>query len=147
MIYPVALDIGTSSQAVGVKVPDLPTCYSAGNTVEEALKNVAVAIAMHLEGLIAEGGVAPFGSSVSRYMGIEEFEGCVWALVNVNSNEYFGDNEKINITLPSVLIEKIDKYICGNQDFRSRSEFLVIGAELILGSENSTINLEKCEKK
>jgi predicted RNase H-like HicB family nuclease len=33
----------------GVTVPDLPGCFSAGSTVEEALENTKEAIALHLE--------------------------------------------------------------------------------------------------
>ena len=143
MIYPVALEIGNSSQSIGVMVPDLPSCFSAGKTVEDALRNVTVSISLQLESLISQGKVAPFGSPISRYMDMEDFKGCVWALVNVRPTEYLGANEKINITLPSILIEKIDKYINENPDYSSRSEFLAIGAELLLVTENTVTNLKK----
>ena len=33
----------------GVTVPDLPGCFSAGSTIEEALENTKEAIALHLK--------------------------------------------------------------------------------------------------
>jgi predicted RNase H-like HicB family nuclease len=35
--YPVAIEIGTESTAYGVVVPDLPGCFSAGETIDDAV--------------------------------------------------------------------------------------------------------------
>ncbi len=43
----------------GVTVPDLPGCFSAGETLNEALYNAAEAINCHIEGLLADGEVLP----------------------------------------------------------------------------------------
>lgn len=37
MRYPVAIESGTETEAFGVVVPDLPGCFSAGDTMEEAM--------------------------------------------------------------------------------------------------------------
>ena len=39
----------------GVTVPDLPGCFSGGDTLELALRNVEEAIDMHVETLIDDG--------------------------------------------------------------------------------------------
>ena len=44
---------------VWAEVPDLQGCFSSGDTIEEAKKNVAEAIALHLEGLKEEGKIIP----------------------------------------------------------------------------------------
>lgn len=41
----------------GVTVPDLPGCFSAGETLDQALCNAAEAIDCHIEGLLADGKV------------------------------------------------------------------------------------------
>ena len=39
MRYPIAIEVGDKKHAYGVVVPDLPGCFSAGDTLEEALSN------------------------------------------------------------------------------------------------------------
>jgi predicted RNase H-like HicB family nuclease len=51
----------------GVTVPDLPGCFSAGATVDEALSRAAEAIELHLEGLLAEGRPIPPRSSIEAH--------------------------------------------------------------------------------
>ena len=46
-------DVGSD---FGVTVPDLPGCFSAGQTFVEALESVKEAISCHLEGLLMDGG-------------------------------------------------------------------------------------------
>lgn len=43
----------------GVIVPDLPGCYSAARTIEEAIQNTDEAIECHLEGLLLDGDPLP----------------------------------------------------------------------------------------
>ena len=45
MRYPVAIEPGTETEAFGVVVPDLPGCFSAGDTMEEAMAKAEEAIA------------------------------------------------------------------------------------------------------
>ena len=52
MRYPIAIETGDSKHAFGVVVPDLPGCFSAGDTLDEALTNAREAILLHLEGLL-----------------------------------------------------------------------------------------------
>ena len=43
----------------GVTVPDLPGCFSAGDTLADALENAQEAIALHVEGLLSDGEPVP----------------------------------------------------------------------------------------
>ena len=54
MIFPIVIHKDANSD-YGVTVPDLPGCYSAGETLDETLAWTREAIELHLEGLIAEG--------------------------------------------------------------------------------------------
>lgn len=51
-----------------------------------------------------------------------DFEGWVWAVVEVPVERYFGPAEKLNITLPRLLLAKIDEYARAHGE--SRSGFL-----------------------
>ena len=53
MQYPVVIHKDVES-AYGVSVPDLPGCFSAGDTLEEAVESAQEAIACHLEGLLMD---------------------------------------------------------------------------------------------
>ena len=46
----------------GVTVPDLPGCFSVGDTFDEALASVVEAIDLHLEGITEEGADVARGS-------------------------------------------------------------------------------------
>jgi predicted RNase H-like HicB family nuclease len=39
MKFTIAIEVGTKKSAFGVVVPDLPGCFSAGDTIEEAFDN------------------------------------------------------------------------------------------------------------
>ncbi|MEZ5786343.1 MAG: type II toxin-antitoxin system HicB family antitoxin [Xanthobacteraceae bacterium] len=45
--------------AVGVWFPDLPGCFSAGDDLDEALRNAPEAIALYAESLAEEGRALP----------------------------------------------------------------------------------------
>jgi predicted RNase H-like HicB family nuclease len=49
MKFTIAIEAGTKKTAFGVVVPDLPGCFSAGDTVEEAFDNAREAIKIHCE--------------------------------------------------------------------------------------------------
>jgi predicted RNase H-like HicB family nuclease len=44
MKFAIAVEPGTKKAAFGVAVPDLPGCFSAGDTVEEAFDNAREAM-------------------------------------------------------------------------------------------------------
>jgi predicted RNase H-like HicB family nuclease len=50
--------------AVGVWFPDLPGCFSAGDDVDEALRNAPEAVALFAEQMAAEGRHVPQARSI-----------------------------------------------------------------------------------
>ena len=59
MRYPIAIEPGNESEAFGVIVPDLPGCYSAGDTLEEAHANAKESAELWLEAVLEAGGAVP----------------------------------------------------------------------------------------
>ncbi len=51
----------------GVMVPDIPGCYSAGETYDEALNNAREAIECHLEGLLLDSLVLPVATAIDFF--------------------------------------------------------------------------------
>ena len=56
MKYPIAIEPGNDKHAFSVVVPDLPGCFSAGDTIDEAIVNAKEAIELWLETIIDDGG-------------------------------------------------------------------------------------------
>ena len=51
MRYPVVIEPGTDVTAYGVIVPDLPGCFSAGDTLDEAMSNAEEAIEVVIDAM------------------------------------------------------------------------------------------------
>jgi len=131
MKYPVAIQKDPDS-CFGISVPDLPGCFSAGETVEEALNNAQEAIADHLEILAEDGAVAPAPSAVDAHYANPAYAGATWAYVDVDVAAFLGGTEKATVTLPKLLIKKIDAAVAAG-GAKSRSAFLADSAIKALG--------------
>ncbi len=86
----------------GVTVPDLPGCFSAGDTLADALENTREAIALHVEGLLSDGEpVPPPAPTVDA-------DGGIVASVNVDDGLLSNRAVRLNITLPSRIVGPLD---------------------------------------
>lgn len=130
MKFVIAIEPGTDATAFGVVVPDLPGCFSAGDTLDEAVDNAKEAIDFHCETMIEDGGDLPVSSSLSVHQANPEYAGWIWAVVEVPVERYFGPAEKINITLPRLLLARIDAYARAHG--ATRSGFLADAARAAL---------------
>lgn len=128
MLYPIAIEPGDDSRAFGVVVPDIPGCFSAGDTLDEAIANAREAIDFHLDGLAEDNADIPVASSFAKHQANPEYAGWIWAVVEVDVTRYLGKAEKINITLPASLIRRIDEFVSRHPEYRSRSGFLAQSA-------------------
>lgn len=130
--YPVAVEEGDKDTAYGVVVVDIPGCYSAGDTLDEALENAIDAVELHLEGLAEEGQAPPAPSSVKEWVHHQDYKGSIWAVVSVDETPFLGKSEKINVTLPTLVTRKIDEFTKTHKGFKNRSQFLQIAARRLL---------------
>lgn len=126
MKYPVVLHTDDGVR-YGVTVPDLPGCFSAGDTMEQALDNVVEAIELHLEGLTEDGSEVPQPGSMAVHARNPDYAGGVWALVEVDTSRFDGKAEKINITLPRRVLARVDEYARAHG--MTRSGFLAKAAQ------------------
>ncbi|MBN9580154.1 MAG: type II toxin-antitoxin system HicB family antitoxin [Afipia sp.] len=55
-----------SDHAVGVWFPDLPGCFSAGDDLDEALRNAPEALELYLEDFIREGRPLPTARTLTE---------------------------------------------------------------------------------
>ena len=126
MRYPIAIETGGKRHAYGIVVPDLPGCFSAGDTLEEALDNAREAILLHLEGLLDEKRPLPQPSELAALRRRRDYRGWTWALVDIDLAELGDKAARINITLPQRILRAIDAHArrCGE----TRSGFLARAA-------------------
>ena len=125
MQYPILIHKDENSD-YGVIVPDLPGCFSAGSTIEEAIKNAHEAIECHLEGLLLDNEPIPLKQSVEKHLENPEFQGGVLAMVEIDLSRISGKTTRINISLPERFLKQIDDY--AHQHGGNRSGFLVDAA-------------------
>jgi len=108
MRYPVVIHKDKSSD-YGVSVPDLPGCFSAGDTLEDALTQAVEAIECHLEGLLLDGDEIPPVQSIETHLKNRDFTGGTWALVSVDLSRLASKAKRINITLPERVLALVDE--------------------------------------
>ena len=108
MKYPIAIELGDDTHAFGVVVPDLPGCFSAGDTLDEAIDNAKEAIELWLESVIDDNGLVPEPESVTAHQANPEFAGWVWAVVSIDLAALSDKAERVNITLPARVLRRID---------------------------------------
>ena len=125
MRFPIVIHKDSDSD-YGVTVPDLPGCFSAGTTTDEALTNAIEAIECHIEGLMIDEEPVPSPRSVEHYRSHKTYRGGVWALVDVDVSKLSGKAKRVNITLPERLLVQIDSFAA--RQGGSRSGFLAHAA-------------------
>lgn len=94
----------------GVIFPELPGCFSAGDTLDEALANAGEALAMHVGGLEADGEEVPLPRPIEEIVSDPKFaedrEGAVIASVPLVRD--LGSTTRINVSLDLGLLRAID---------------------------------------
>lgn len=108
MKYPIAIEIGDDTHAFGVVIPDLEGCFSAGDTMEEAIDNAKEAIELWLETVIDAGGAVPAAKPIAYHQTDPDFKNWVWAVVSIDLASLSDKAERVNITLPARVLRRID---------------------------------------
>ena len=128
MRYPIAIenpDFASQASrksgyhAFGVVVPDLPGCFSAGDTLDDAVDNAREAIEFWLETVIDDGGAVPAPKTISEHQANPEFAGWIWAVVPVDLAALSDKVERVNITLPARVLRRIDAEAKASGETRS----------------------------
>ncbi len=109
MRYPVYLHKEKESD-YGVTVPDLPGCFSAGESMDDALVQVVEAIECHVEGMLIDGEPIPQPTSIEAHANNSDYADGVWAVVDVDLSKLSGKSKRINITIPEGLVTNMDRY-------------------------------------
>ena len=77
MEYPIAIHKDKNS-FFNVTVPDLPGCFSTGETIDQALNTIKEEILSRLKILAEKGEIAPTPSEIEKYYMNPDYAGATW---------------------------------------------------------------------
>ena len=80
--YPIVIDKDPDSD-YGVTVPDLPGCFTVGDTIEDVLKQAREAIECHLEGSLLHGDPIPEPKTIAYHQDNPDYADGQWESVAV----------------------------------------------------------------
>lgn len=84
MKYPIAIHKDKNS-CYGVTIPDLPGCFSAGYTLEEARKNAKEAAEFHIETLTESGEKIPQLKPIKEHMNDPILKDAIWDCITLEN--------------------------------------------------------------
>lgn len=109
MRYPVAIETGSDIAAFGIVVPDLPGCFSAGDTIDQAMGNVEEAIDLWIEAALDAGQEIPAPSTLDAIQARPEFTGWAFGVVTIDPAALDDRIERVNITIPRRVLYRLDQ--------------------------------------
>lgn len=129
MFYPAYIHAEPDGSASGF-FPDVPGCYFAGDSLDQTFQDAKSALDAHFELLSEENQAIPRPQTVSFHLahGNDALNGGQWLLVDINMDKFDGRAERINITLPHRLLNRIDALVQQHPGYGSRSAFLAAAA-------------------
>ena len=114
--------------AYGVSFPDVPGCFSAGDTIDEAVHNAVEALSGHVRMLEADGDPVPLPRDFDAIMTdpdlSEDRDGAMTTIIPLIRDR--GSNTRINVSLDLGLLEAIDA--AARDRGQTRSAFLASAA-------------------
>ena len=140
MNYPIVIHKDRDSD-YGVAVPDLPGCFSAGSTIDEAIAMAQEAIELHLEGLIEDGQVLPEPGQIQDHQCNPDYRGGIWAVVSINPSNLRVEAKRVNITMPQRILEAVDRF--AKAENQTRSGLLVKAASAYMERGSTRANRRK----
>lgn len=122
MLYPILIEPGSADTAFGVVVPDLPGCFSAGDTLDEAVAAAREAAAAWIDAALDDGEPIPPASSLDVVQRLPDYAG--WTVGVIDLDEALADDtiERVNITLPKRVLRRLDDL--AHAKGKSRSAFI-----------------------
>jgi predicted RNase H-like HicB family nuclease len=108
--YPAVFE-ETSDNGYSIFFPDVSGCISAGENLEEAIAMAKEALSLHLSEMINDNEDAPV---VDLKNAKEAAEGCLLMMIEPNpaiiSRRTKEHAVRVNITIPQMLLERVDRY-------------------------------------
>ncbi|MBN5033417.1 type II toxin-antitoxin system HicB family antitoxin [Stenotrophomonas maltophilia] len=109
MRYPVLIEAGDERTAWGVVAPDLPGCFSAADTLDDALTAAEEAALAWIDVALDEGRSIPTPSAPQK-IAAEASKDICWILAYICIDPALLDDtiERVNISLPRRILARLD---------------------------------------
>jgi predicted RNase H-like HicB family nuclease len=128
MNYPVLITKKSTENSLAsnytFSVVDLPGCQTTAKTMDEGLAKLNDVITSHLSILVEYGEQVPHAQSIEFHMKNTTDLAPIWAMIAFDIVPFLGKSQKINVTLPELLIKRIDDRVNKSSDYKSRSGFI-----------------------
>jgi predicted RNase H-like HicB family nuclease len=108
MRYPVAIETGSDTRAFGVVLPDLPGCFSAGDTLDEAIASAEEAVAAWIDSALDSGEPIPDPSTLEAVQDDRRLQGWSFGVVAVGEETFGSEPARVNISLPRRILSRLD---------------------------------------
>lgn len=108
MRYPIVIEPGTETTAFGVVVPDLPGCFSAGDSLDEAIAGAEEAAAAWIDEALDSGDPIPPPSGLETVRQNPDFAGWIFGVVTLDPALLDDSVERVNINLPRRVLKRLD---------------------------------------
>lgn len=108
MRYPILIEPGDEDKTFGVVVPDLPGCFSAGDTLDEAMAGVEEAAAVWIDATLDSGAAIPEPTSLAAVRRNPDYAGWTVGVVAIDIGQLDDTTERVNITLPRRVLKRLD---------------------------------------
>jgi predicted RNase H-like HicB family nuclease len=109
MRYPIAIEPRTDNSEYGVIIPDLPGCFSAGDTLEETIAGAEEAGLAWIETALDAGDPIPPPSSLEAIRANPDYAGWILSLVTIDPAALDDTVERVNISLPRRILRRLDE--------------------------------------
>lgn len=130
MIYPAYVHLGDEQHAHGVTLPDFEGCYSAVDNYADLPLKIQEAVELHFEG---EDFALPKPSDIGQLEASGSYTGGVWMLVDIDISRLASKPQRLNVSLPSHVVKRIDEYAAKHH--LTRSALIVKATERLLSAQ------------
>ena len=124
MLYPVYVHVGDAKHAHGVTFPDFAGCFAAADAWADLPAAIQEAVQAHFFG---EPDNVPEPTALEVLAVDPQFTGGVWMLADVDLSRIDTRPVRLNVSLPSNLVQQIDMW--ASQHHMTRSGFLAKAAQ------------------
>lgn len=129
MIYPAYVHLGDERHAHGVILPDFAGCFSAADSYADIPQKIQEALELYFEGEELE---MPEPSEIELLEASGEYTDGVWMLVDINVSKLSSKPQRLNISIPSHVVKRMDDYAARHH--MTRSALIIKATEKLFAS-------------